>query len=267
MNHARQTLCATTIHRYLKNNTIIIQCHEELTSTMDTAQTNPPTQDNPLKVTLAHTQTQGRGQHNKTWQSPKGQGLYMTLSAHNLPQENLKILSLSTGIALLEACITIGIPPEKMSIKWPNDLMIEHKKVAGILIESTHTGTDSITHIGIGSNLYPIEDTPNSCALSNYLDDINPNQLATEIIQQVMHHIQPKTKQMQHDFLEKLQQYDALRGHDVTIETHKTTYQGRCMGVDPSGALRLQTHTNPNEILLIHTGQLTQHPFQGRAHA
>jgi BirA family biotin operon repressor/biotin-[acetyl-CoA-carboxylase] ligase len=104
-------------------------------------------------VVLAEEQTAGRGRMQRTWVSPPGVNLYFTIVLRpslNQLRYLAVIAPLSVSLAIEE---TTGLFPR---IKWPNDVLIEGKKVAGMLLESMITGEDvaSATHgIGINCNL------------------------------------------------------------------------------------------------------------------
>ena len=89
---------------------------------------------------LAEAQSSGRGRFGRTWLSPAG-GLYAT---YIMPVDPL--LSLRAGVAVARALRDLGVPA---SLKWPNDVLIRNKKVAGILIEAM----DAAAFVGIGLNL------------------------------------------------------------------------------------------------------------------
>ncbi|MFH1013030.1 MAG: biotin--[acetyl-CoA-carboxylase] ligase [Thermoplasmatota archaeon] len=103
-------------------------------------------------VVIAETQTFGRGRKQRTWCSPKG-GLWFSLLLHpKLPPQKAMIVTMATSIALAEAIKeTTGL---EVRIKWPNDLLINGKKVCGILTELS-AEMDQIDYmiIGIGMNV------------------------------------------------------------------------------------------------------------------
>jgi BirA family biotin operon repressor/biotin-[acetyl-CoA-carboxylase] ligase len=115
---------------------------------------------------VAETQTAGRGRHGRTWFSPAGAGLYASIilrPAEERPPGNpssMGLLTLAAGVAIAEAVrVSTGLPAE---IKWPNDIMIGRRKLAGILAESAgHAGAMPFVVLGFGVNLqvaaYPAE--------------------------------------------------------------------------------------------------------------
>ena len=108
---------------------------------------------------VAEAQTSGRGRHGRTWFSPAGAGLYVSIVLRPSKGPGLR-LTLAAGVAVAEALrAATGLPAE---LKWPNDVMIGRRKVAGILAESAwHADALSSVVLGFGVNLreasYPAE--------------------------------------------------------------------------------------------------------------
>ena len=89
------------------------------------------------RVFLAERQSSGRGQHGRAWASPAG-GLYMSAILGDLNQELRPLAALLTGVAVAESLDAEGIP--EIAVRWPNDIVINGKKVAGILCEGVAMG-------------------------------------------------------------------------------------------------------------------------------
>ena len=99
-------------------------------------------------VVVAEQQTAGRGRQGRTWSAPPGRAL--TLSAIvRLPGAALEQLPLAVAVAVCEACE--GVAAVTCRIKWPNDVWIENRKAAGVLIEARPL--DGWAVIGIGLNV------------------------------------------------------------------------------------------------------------------
>ena len=114
---------------------------------------------------VAETQTAGRGRHGRKWFSPPGAGLYASLilrpaSAMSDEKNPTALLTLAAGVAIAEAVrVVTGLPAQ---IKWPNDIVIGTRKLAGILAESAiQAGALQFIVLGFGVNLrtaaYPPE--------------------------------------------------------------------------------------------------------------
>ena len=104
----------------------------------------------------AEQQTAGRGRHGRSWVSPKG-NLYMSLLLKRKPNlQEAALVGFVASVSLAETLKNHVVTSDKVEIKWPNDLLIEQKKCAGILLEAITSpsidGTDYII-VGIGVNI------------------------------------------------------------------------------------------------------------------
>ncbi|QIS09271.1 biotin--[acetyl-CoA-carboxylase] ligase [Nocardia arthritidis] len=104
-------------------------------------------------VLLAEAQEQGRGRHARTWISPPRAQISMSMLVRlgGIAPESLGWLPLLTGIAVVDALrATAGVAA---NLKWPNDVLIDGRKVAGILAEVAAAGPAPVVVIGIGINV------------------------------------------------------------------------------------------------------------------
>jgi BirA family biotin operon repressor/biotin-[acetyl-CoA-carboxylase] ligase len=105
-------------------------------------------------VVTADYQTKGRGQRGSSWQSEAGKNLLMSIVVYPEFLKVTEAFMLSKCVALA-ACDLLSVYSNKVQIKWPNDILIDGKKVAGILIENILRGSEiyaSIVGIGINFN-------------------------------------------------------------------------------------------------------------------
>ena len=103
-------------------------------------------------VVVAETQTRGRGRQGRVWHSPPGAALFFSVVLRPpLPPMKVPPLTLAAGVALAETAARFEVMP---SLKWPNDLLVDGRKAAGILTESACQG-GRLEHVivGIGVNL------------------------------------------------------------------------------------------------------------------
>ena len=102
-------------------------------------------------IVLADSQTDGKGRLGRTWHSAPGTGIYIsTLIRPNLPPEQLPILTLMAGLATVKA--VNEFTSNRAQLKWPNDLLLNGKKIAGILCEYYPKNIPAVI-IGIGINV------------------------------------------------------------------------------------------------------------------
>ena len=106
----------------------------------------------PAFVCIADHQSKGRGRRGRHWLSPAGANIYLSLAWHfELPVGKLGVLSLAQGVAVIKALAKIGI--NNAWLKWPNDVLINDEKIAGVLIETSAVRANSCNAvIGIGLN-------------------------------------------------------------------------------------------------------------------
>ncbi|MCF6132839.1 biotin--[acetyl-CoA-carboxylase] ligase [Flavobacterium wongokense] len=105
-------------------------------------------------IVMADEQTKGKGQMGAKWVSEKGKNLTVSILVKDIALKNELMFDLNIAVALsvLKVLKNINIP--NISIKWPNDIMSDAKKVAGILIENRRKPDGSFTSVvGIGLNL------------------------------------------------------------------------------------------------------------------
>lgn len=102
----------------------------------------------PPFVVVAEAQSAGRGRRGRTWVSPYGENLYFSLVIRiDRSATQLQALSLVVGVAVLRALRQLGV--SGAGLKWPNDLLVAGKKIAGILLELTGDPAD-VCHVVIG---------------------------------------------------------------------------------------------------------------------
>src|ERR1051325_2214642 len=97
---------------------------------------------------IADSQSAGRGQHARAWQSPVG-GLYLSAIVEQVPQSARDKLALLAGVSVANALANLA----PVQLRWPNDIMLQNKKLGGILCESLAQGANWASIIGIGLNI------------------------------------------------------------------------------------------------------------------
>lgn len=100
---------------------------------------------------VARQQAAGRGRHGRTWVSEKDAGLYFSIVLRpKLDTKHLPLITLMTGVAVHDTLQELGLKPD---IKWVNDLLVNEKKICGILAETTDTNHSLAVIVGIGINI------------------------------------------------------------------------------------------------------------------
>ncbi len=198
-------------------------------------------------VLLTHEQTSGRGRRGNVWSSPPGDNLtFSILVRPDEPKALWPRLALATGLALAEALESLGCQP---GIKWPNDLWLDNRKVAGILVEA---GED-FAIVGIGLNVktteFPEElgDSATSLALALGEAPSRPDVLAAIIQRFAVRH-----RGIGSDFprlIQAVNQRCVLAGKRVMLQTSAGPMGGIVKEVGAGGELLLDT-PNGTETLI-----------------
>lgn len=126
---------------------------QETDSTLNEAARLAPTAQGPVWI-MAHHQTAARGRRGRAWANPKGNLAATLLMRPEGAPERAALRSFVAALALFDACVAVTGRASGLSLKWPNDVLLNGGKLAGILLESTGQGR-GVSHlaIGIGVNL------------------------------------------------------------------------------------------------------------------
>lgn len=197
-------------------------------------------------VVIAESQTGGRGRLGRKWISPEG-GIWLSIILKPRIQPlYASRITLLAGVSVAKAIRALGLPAK---IKWPNDVLINGKKVCGILTE-IEAEIDLIDYcvvgIGIDANIdtetFPEEARDSSTSLKRELGhEIN----RVEFVQRLLEEFEALYQRFQKDdfssILEEWRNMSATIGEWVKISTQTKTIYGEAIGVDNEGALILET--------------------------
>lgn len=230
----------------------VVEVVAECASTNDSIRTTDIAPDTALHVLIAHRQTAGRGRRGRSWESVQGQSLTFSC-AWRLPNDASApvALPLTVGLALAEAIESLGV--SQLTLKWPNDVLLDGRKVAGILVEVTGSQTQRKAIIGIGLNLlrtheYPLPD--GATALSDHLPTApEPETVLATILLRLDARLADHRKGGFTALREAWQQRDAFAGRQVSIRGDDIEHLGVCEGVADDGALLLRTGQTTTRIL------------------
>jgi BirA family biotin operon repressor/biotin-[acetyl-CoA-carboxylase] ligase len=193
---------------------------------------------------VAERQTAGRGRLGRDWQSDTQDGLATLTFSLGLPLQpaDWSGLSLAVGLAVVQA-----LHPA-LKLKWPNDVWLDDRKLAGILIETTSVGDVRFAVIGIGINLLPRDSaglrTP-AAALQELVPQVDAPNTLEALVLPLVRAVQAFEAQGFASLREAFHTRDLLYGHEVTC-TDGT--QGMARGVDACGALLVHTASGLQKI-------------------
>lgn len=124
---------------------------------------------NNFTVVVAKNQTQGKGQMGTTWNSQSGKNLIMSVLVKNVLKNTEEIFHLNVAIALSVIQVLEEFNLPKLSIKWPNDIMSDVKKICGILIENSFKSDktiESVVGIGLNVNQKEFDNLPKASSIT-----------------------------------------------------------------------------------------------------
>ena len=221
----------------------------------------------PGGLTLAaELQTGGRGRRGRRWHSGLGGGLtFSVLWRFEQGVGNLGGLSLAVSVALVRALRELG--GDEVQVKWPNDLLWRHQKLAGVLVEiEGDVMGPSAAVIGIGVNVHL------DPAVRQLIDQAVTDLAAAGVRQErnrvlgvLLRHLGDALELFAAKgfvpFREEWMRYDALAGRAVAVTMpDRTEHTGIAAGVAEDGALRLQTASG---LRRFHAGEVSLRPLEG----
>lgn len=223
-----------------------IQLFEEIDSTNAEAIRQIQAGNIANRLLVARSQTAGRGRRGRSWVSPLDGGIYMSLMKQfTLPPNALQGLSLLTAISLKSALDSMGITGLKL--KWPNDILFQNKKLAGILLELQQRDRHCYLVFGIGLNIaLPAEltqeiDRPVT-DITSIADDIPENsRIVATVINALCNNLVEYEKSGFSSFQERWNESDSYLNSNIEIHNGEKRIIGKSLGVDSNGALLLQT--------------------------
>jgi BirA family transcriptional regulator, biotin operon repressor / biotin---[acetyl-CoA-carboxylase] ligase len=206
-------------------------------------------------LVIARTQRHGRGRFERNWESPEG-GLYLSVILR--PSTSSEKTSLLSFVAALAVARTISRYGTQATIKWPNDVRVNGRKIAGILLESEGDG-QSIEYVvvGVGINL-AIDLRALSAAikakstsmLHELRHPVDYHEFLRTFVMVFEHYYESYQEQQYNDIINEWKTYSDTLGKNVRVKTKTDTLQGRAFDVDQSGFLLLRTTNGETKKIL-----------------
>jgi BirA family transcriptional regulator, biotin operon repressor / biotin---[acetyl-CoA-carboxylase] ligase len=238
--------------------------YDRTSSTNDVAAEYARNPDNSGLVVFAEEQTAGRGRAGATWQGGRGDSLLFSITLIDCRISN-ELLSLTCAVGVAEAMGQVGAA--RTGIKWPNDIMLDGKKVAGILVESKvqrakdnlkdevsslepSNGQLPASHlafiIGIGINCHQTASgfAPDLQATATSLDLVSGTQcqrvtVAKRVLTSLDHWLRVAERNGK-QVIDTWSRLSTQLGQRITLSYNKRRFTGNCIGVDPEKGLILQ---------------------------
>lgn len=195
---------------------------------------------------VAREQTQGRGRQERVWVSPRDAGLYLTLLLR--PQLDLAVWPLITLAAALAVAGALRDTCKlQVDIKWPNDLLLDERKLCGILAETVETASGVACALGIGVNLtaesFPAELGERATSIASAGEVVDREALLARVLENF---------QRRYETLRSIDGPAAVirdwtaassfaNNKQVRVDTGSEIFEGTTRGLEAHGALRVET--------------------------
>ncbi len=213
----------------------------------------------PRQFYVAESQTQGRGQHGRAWISPHG-GIYLSAVFPDVPQYMHRYIPLVAGLAITRLIMRPWFPSPwlpgrpnmniaftPVHLRWPNDVLFNGKKIAGVLSESITMGHRAVAVVGVGMNVNAdpaisnpeLSDYSTSLAreLGRLVDKIKVTNALLHNLEECIGALTGRQWPALH---REISDRDYLRGRSVTISADDQLLSGTGAGIADDGALLLQ---------------------------
>ncbi|MEO5333011.1 MAG: biotin--[acetyl-CoA-carboxylase] ligase [Magnetococcus sp. YQC-5] len=222
-------------------------------------------------LVLADQQTHGRGRYGRVWASPPGLNLYFSMVLRPaMAACHASRMTLMTSLALVETVIAQGITGVR--VKWPNDILVQERKLSGILAEMAADG-DRVRFVTIGvglnvngtSDLYPPEVAGRAVTLAELLQK---NVARDEILAEFLLHFERWYRRYHQEGFTPVRhawlKFARLEGRQVRVvlpaDTQQTTLVGEAVEMDENGFLLLKQENGM--VSRVMAGDLTHlHPL------
>ncbi len=218
-------------------------------STNDVAAAYADNPENDGLVVFAEQQTAGRGRRGNRWFSQPGQSILCSVLVHRRSVSS-EMLTIACAVAVTKAIGPIaGVWP---MIKWPNDILLAGKKVAGILVELV-SASDRVV-IGIGINCHQNQSgfPPELHNKATSIDIVagrfcDRPAIARRMLIELDHWLDAAEKSP-HEVIENWKSSDILFGKRIELVCNSKIYKGTCIGIDPDEGIFIRLDSGKAEV-------------------
>lgn len=212
-------------------------------------------------VVVADSQYAGKGRLDRSWYSPKGVNLYLSvILIPDIKTEEVNILTFVSSVATVNTLLEYGLSPE---IKWPNDVQVNRKKISGVLTEINMEGNKpGHVVVGIGINLNVDIDSlsegdVDNLATSVYIEQgkkVNRNEFLIKLLNNLDECYECYIKHGKEFIYNLWESKWNGKGKTVSVNTEDDQFTGRCVGLDKDGFMLV--HNQNDETVRIVSGDV-----------
>lgn len=213
-------------------------------------------------LVIADRQTRGKGRSGRAWYSPPRLGLYVSIILRpRVPAETAFGVHMAASLAAADVVDALNLPGS-VGIKWPNDLVAEGRKLAGLLSEvGVHGGVLEWCVVGMGLNVnhtrkdFPAEIAARAVSLRELAHrTLDRGDLLLSLTEAVSRRYDQFLESGMPGLIPDWRRRSTILGRTVRVETGGETYVGTAMGLEADGALRIQLESGAEERL--HAGDV-----------
>ena len=235
-----------------------LECHEVLESTSTLLKQRAEAGAAEGLAILARRQSAGRGRQGRGWDSPNGNLYLSVLLRPNVPLREAPQWSFVAAVALAETLKPLLPKAARPTLKWPNDLLLDGAKAAGILVETGVAANHELDWIciGIGVNIATKPSLPDRATafLAEFLPaPPAPEALAARLLQNLAHWHDLRLAQGFAPIRDAWVRHAPAMGAPVSVKRDGALIEGRFAGLSPEGGLLL---AKGREVQLILAGEI-----------
>lgn len=202
---------------------------------------------------LAHIQTEGRGRNQNKWTSSKGNLFLSTIIKPKSDKSLWHQLSVIVGFSIVQVLVDLGVNSNLIDLKWPNDVLVDNKKISGVLLESS----DNFVIVGIGLNILktPILETKwGTTKLKDHLKgSINIKNIGLKILNKVFYNYYSWEKFgfvfFKEDINKKM--FNINKNIIINVNSKSNLLNGVFLGIGDSGGIKVKTNSKITEYLSV----------------
>src|SRR5690554_2656714 len=218
---------------------------ESVGSTMDEARRLAEEGAEEGTLVWALEQTSGRGRLGKSWHSPRGNLHFTLILRPEVPLAEAAQISFIAAVAMGEAIGTVS-PPIEVTYKWPNDVLLQGNKVAGILLESRAASEERLAYLllGCGVNVAHFPQDPELKATSMHFEGVPKSVTPEELLEAFSRHFLSRVSRWVEDGFEPIRRawlrHAAGLGEEILVRLPHEVLKGRFRDLDQEGYLLLE---------------------------
>jgi BirA family biotin operon repressor/biotin-[acetyl-CoA-carboxylase] ligase len=217
-------------------------------------------------LVVADTQTHGKGRMGRSFSSPSGTGVYMSIVLYpNTSMETSQLITSCVAVAVSKAIDTLCGSSSK--IKWVNDIFLNGRKVSGTLTEGSldfETNTFNYAVVGIGINVRSVKgvfDSELSSIATSIEDETGVLVTRSELIAEVFNNVYLQLQRIEDkSFLEEYVERSLIIGEDVIVSENGVDTNAKAIGIDSTAGLVVRFEDGTTKVLNSGEARIRKNP-------